>query len=81
MPIRRSIVIVGGGFAGTSVARTLAGRRPDDVDLTLLSEESCTTFNPMLPQAVRAVCRVRRPPRIQATPRHAPGARLADDSR
>ena len=54
MPIRRSIVIVGGGFAGTSVARTLAGRLPDDVDLTLVSEESYTTFNPMLPEAVGA---------------------------
>ena len=54
MQTRRSIVIVGGGFAGTSVARALAGRLPQDVDLTLVSEESYTTFNPLLPEAVGA---------------------------
>ena len=51
---RRSVVIVGGGFAGTSAARELAGRLPADVDLTLVSEESYTTFNPLLPEAVGA---------------------------
>jgi NADH dehydrogenase len=51
---RRSVVIVGGGFAGTAAARELAGRLPADVDLTLVSEESYTTFNPMLPEAVGA---------------------------
>lgn len=51
---RRSVVIVGGGFAGTSAARALSGRLPPDVDLTLISEESYTTFNPMLPEAVGA---------------------------
>jgi len=51
---RRSIVIVGGGFGGTTVARALDGRLPGDTDLTLVSEESYTTFNPMLPEAVGA---------------------------
>ena len=51
---RRSVVIVGGGFAGTSAARQLAGKLPADVDLILVSEESYTTFNPMLPEAVGA---------------------------
>lgn len=51
---RRSVVIVGGGFAGTAAARELAGKLPDHVDLTLISEESYTTFNPMLPEAVGA---------------------------
>ncbi len=51
---QRSIVVVGGGFAGTTVARRLAGRLPADVTLTLVSEESYTTFNPMLPEAVGA---------------------------
>jgi NADH dehydrogenase len=54
MQPRRSVVIVGGGFAGTAAARALAGRLPADVDLTLVSEESYTTFNPMLPEAVGA---------------------------
>lgn len=51
---QRSVVIVGGGFAGTAVARRLARRLPADVRLTLVSEESYTTFNPMLPEAVGA---------------------------
>ena len=51
---QRAIVIVGGGFAGTAVARGLAGRLPEGVALTLVSEESYTTFNPMLPEAVGA---------------------------
>jgi len=50
----RSIVIVGGGFAGTTLARSLHGRIGDDVELTLISEESTMTFNPMLPEAVGA---------------------------
>lgn len=54
MQQRQSVVIVGGGFAGTSVARALSGRLPPGVDLTLISEESYTTFNPLLPEAVGA---------------------------
>lgn len=54
MQNRRSVVIVGGGFAGTSAARALLGRLPADVDLVLVSEESYTTFNPLLPEAVGA---------------------------
>ncbi|MCD6040497.1 MAG: dehydrogenase [Burkholderiales bacterium] len=50
----RSIVIAGGGFAGTTAARALQGRLPADVSLTLVSEESYTTFNPLLPEAVGA---------------------------
>jgi NADH:ubiquinone reductase (H+-translocating) len=49
-----SIIIVGGGFAGTAVVRGLAGHMPAGVMLTLVSEESYTTFNPMLPEAVGA---------------------------
>ena len=51
---QRSVVIVGGGFAGTAVARRLARRLPADVRLTLVSEESYTTFNPMLAEVVGA---------------------------
>src|SRR5687768_18375576 len=49
-----NIVIVGGGFAGTTLVRTLQGRLPQGASLTLVSEESYTTFNPMLPEAVGA---------------------------
>lgn len=48
------IVIVGGGFAGTTLVRALQRRLPRDAALTLISEESYTTFNPMLPEAVGA---------------------------
>jgi NADH dehydrogenase len=49
-----SIVIVGGGFAGTALARALDAHRTPGVQVTLVSDESTTTFNPMLPEAVGA---------------------------
>jgi NADH dehydrogenase len=49
-----SVVVVGGGFAGVTAARELVRRLGDDARLTLISEESYTTFNPMLPEAVGA---------------------------
>ncbi|HEU4352222.1 MAG TPA: NAD(P)/FAD-dependent oxidoreductase [Burkholderiales bacterium] len=49
-----SIVIVGGGFAGTTLARELQRALPRGASLTLISEESYTTFNPMLAEAVGA---------------------------
>jgi NADH dehydrogenase len=48
-----SIVIVGGGFAGTTAARALRALLPAGA-LTLVSEESYSTFNPLLPEAVGA---------------------------
>src|SRR5205814_6007447 len=51
---KQSIVIVGGGFAGTTLARHLDSRLPPDRELLLISEESYTTFCPMLPEAVGA---------------------------
>ena len=50
----KTIVIVGGGFAGTTLARALDTRLPKGYELVLISEESYTTFNPMLPEAVGA---------------------------
>lgn len=50
----RSIVVVGGGFAGTTAARALQASLPRECTLTLISEESYTTFNPLLPEAVGA---------------------------
>ena len=49
-----SIVIVGGGFAGTTLARALDARRLHGLQITLISDESYTTFHPMLPEAVGA---------------------------
>ncbi len=50
----KTIVIVGGGFAGTTLARALDRRLPPGYQLLLISEESHTTFNPMLPEALGA---------------------------
>ena len=43
----KNIVIVGGGFAGTTLARALERRVPTGHHVVLVSEESYTTFNPM----------------------------------
>lgn len=51
---RKSIVIIGGGFAGTTLLKSLARRLPANYELILISEESYTTFNPMLPEVVGA---------------------------
>ncbi len=48
------IVVVGAGFAGTNLVRSLNGKLPANCLLTLVSDESYTTFNPMLPETVGA---------------------------
>ena len=53
-PEIKTIVIVGGGFAGTTLMRALDGKLPQGYELLLISEESYTTFNPMLPEALGA---------------------------
>jgi NADH dehydrogenase len=50
----RSIVIVGGGFAGTTLAQALERLLPADWHIVLVSQESYTTFNPMLAEVVGA---------------------------
>jgi NADH dehydrogenase len=50
----RRIVIIGGGFGGATLARRLAGRLPSGWEALLLSEESHTTYNPLLPEVVGA---------------------------
>jgi len=50
---RPRIVIVGGGFAGAKLTRLLQ-KRAKFADITLVSEESYTTFNPMLAEVVGA---------------------------
>jgi NADH dehydrogenase len=54
MSTTRNILIVGGGFAGTTLARALERRLAADWQVTLISEESTTTFNPMLAEVVGA---------------------------
>lgn len=49
-----NIVIVGGGFAGTTLARRLEKRLPDDRRLTLLSPDNCITYQPLLAEVVGA---------------------------
>lgn len=45
------IVILGGGFAGVSVARRLEARlRPDEAEIVLVSRENFMLFTPMLPE-------------------------------
>ena len=50
----RTIVIVGGGFAGTTLAQRLERQLPENWRVVLLSQESYTTFNPMLAEVVGA---------------------------
>lgn len=48
------IVIVGGGFAGTTLARRLMGRLPGGWEVMLISEESYATYSPLLSEVVGA---------------------------
>jgi NADH dehydrogenase len=54
MAAHPTLVIVGGGFAGTTLARALEARLPAHWQLLLVSEESYTTFHPMLAEVVGA---------------------------
>ena len=49
-----NIVIVGGGFAGTTLARRLERRLPESRQLILLSQDNCITYNPLLAEVVGA---------------------------
>jgi len=48
------IAIIGGGFAGATLAGRLARRLPPGFEVMLFSEESTTTYNPLLPEVVGA---------------------------
>src|SRR5512143_3288767 len=54
MSPNKQIVVVGGGFAGTTLVGELERRLPADYRIVLISEESYTTFNPMLAEVVGA---------------------------
>ncbi len=53
-PAPRQIVVIGGGFAGTTLTRALQHRLAEGWSVVLVSEESYTTFNPMLAEVVGA---------------------------
>lgn len=50
----KSLVIIGGGFAGMKAAQALEHTLPPDWTLTLVSQENFITFNPLLPEVVGA---------------------------
>jgi NADH dehydrogenase len=50
----KNLVVVGGGFAGITVARILEHTLPPDWTLTLISQENFITFSPLLPEVVGA---------------------------
>jgi len=52
MPESRRIVIVGGGFAGTDLARALRRQLPDGWEVLLFSRENHFVFTPLLAEVV-----------------------------
>jgi NADH dehydrogenase len=50
----KSVVVVGGGFAGVALAQQLERRLPNGWRLTLVSQENFITFNPLLPEVIGA---------------------------
>src|SRR6185369_2111344 len=53
-PNRKRLVIIGGGFAGITLAEAVEHKLPPDWDLTLVSQENFITYNPLLPEVVGA---------------------------
>ncbi|MFB3046453.1 MAG: NAD(P)/FAD-dependent oxidoreductase, partial [Acidiferrobacterales bacterium] len=49
-----NIAILGGGFAGTTLARRLERRVPDSYRIALLSKNNFITYSPLLPEVVGA---------------------------
>jgi NADH dehydrogenase len=54
MDEEKTIVIIGGGFAGTTLVQDLEKRLPEPYRMILVSDESYTTFHPMLAEVVGA---------------------------
>lgn len=50
----KHLLIIGGGFAGTTLAQSLEHRLPPGWSLTLISQENFITYNPLLPEVVGA---------------------------
>jgi len=51
---QKKLVIIGGGFAGVTLARKLEKTLPDDWDIYLLSKTNFITYNPLLPEVIGA---------------------------
>ena len=54
MQATHRIAIIGGGFAGATLARDLARGLPEGWEVLLISEESTTTYHPLLAEVVGA---------------------------
>jgi NADH dehydrogenase len=54
MNTTKRIVVFGGGFAGTAVARNLERRLPENWTVTLVSQENFITYHPLLAEVVGA---------------------------
>ncbi len=51
---KKNLVIIGGGFAGATLAAKLEKRLPENWEVYLLSKTNFVTFNPLLPEVVGA---------------------------
>jgi len=51
---QKKLVIVGGGFAGLTLAKKLEASMPEDWDIFLLSKTNFITYNPLLPEVIGA---------------------------
>jgi len=51
---QKKLVIVGGGFAGLTLAKKLEKTMPEDWDIYLLSKTNFITYNPLLPEVIGA---------------------------
>ena len=51
---QKKLVIIGGGFAGLTLAKKLEKTMPTDWDIYLLSKTNFITYNPLLPEVIGA---------------------------
>ncbi len=49
-----NVVIIGGGFAGAVLAKSLERRLPKAWSIYVLSQDNFITYNPLLPEVVGA---------------------------